>query len=53
VDPGAVVEASLRRAATDGDCDVVTTPREHAFLIPERGKLAFRTERPVFRFSDD
>jgi len=38
---------------TDGDCDVVTTPREHAFLIPERGKLAFRTERPVFRFSDD
>lgn len=37
---------------TDGACDVVTTPREHAFLIPERGKLAFRTERPVFRFSE-
>ena len=33
---------------TDGECDVLTINREHAFLIPEGKKLPFAPVGPVF-----
>ncbi len=36
---------------TDGECDMLTIKREHAFLIPERKRLPFEPKGPVFRLS--
>jgi predicted metal-dependent peptidase len=35
---------------TDGDCDSLQIPREHAFLMPEGASLPFQTRAPIFRF---
>lgn len=34
---------------TDGDCDVLRVRREHAYLMPERGRLPFTPRGEVFR----
>ncbi len=36
---------------TDGECDVLTVKRQHAFLIPENKRLPFVPVGPVFRLS--
>lgn len=36
---------------TDGACDTLHIPREHAFLLPEGARLSFQNRAPVFRFS--
>ncbi|MFP3986973.1 hypothetical protein U9R90_05605 [Streptomyces sp. E11-3] len=33
---------------TDGDCDVLRVRREHAFLLPQGGRLPFTARGPVF-----
>ena len=33
---------------TDGECDVLRVPREHAYLLSPGRKLPFRTSAPVF-----
>lgn len=33
---------------TDGDCDHLRVPREHAYLLPPGARLPFRTHAPVF-----
>jgi hypothetical protein len=35
---------------TDGVCDALQIPREHAFLLPEGAGLPFQTRAPIFRF---
>jgi predicted metal-dependent peptidase len=35
---------------TDGACDTLTIRREHAFLMPQGGRLPFRTSAPQFHF---
>jgi predicted metal-dependent peptidase len=35
---------------TDGACDPLRIPREHAFLLPEGAHLPFHTRAPIFRF---
>ena len=35
---------------TDGACDALQIPREHAFLLPEGARLPFATRAPIFRF---
>jgi predicted metal-dependent peptidase len=35
---------------TDGVCDTLQIPREHAFLLPEGASLPFITRAPMFRF---
>lgn len=34
---------------TDGECDVLRVPREHAYLMPASASLPFSTRAPVFR----
>ncbi|GAA1418554.1 vWA domain-containing protein [Catellatospora coxensis] len=34
---------------TDGECDVLRVRREHAYLMPERGRLPFTPRGEVFR----
>jgi hypothetical protein len=34
---------------TDGHCDVLRVRREHAYLIPQGGRLPFTPRGPVFR----
>lgn len=36
---------------TDGYCDSIRVPRDHAYLIPDGAVLPFRPAGPVFRFS--
>ncbi|MGF1612606.1 MAG: VWA-like domain-containing protein [Gammaproteobacteria bacterium] len=36
---------------TDGQCDVLTIRREHAFLMPEGARLPFKPRGPVFRMA--
>lgn len=36
---------------TDGECDVLRTRREHAFLLPERARLSFTPRGRVFRIA--
>ncbi len=36
---------------TDGDCDKLTIPRDHAFLLPEGKRLPFAPVGPVFRLA--
>jgi predicted metal-dependent peptidase len=36
---------------TDGACDTLYIPREHAFLLPEAASLPFQTRAPIFRLS--
>lgn len=33
---------------TDGECDLLRVPREHAYLLPAGKRLPFRTTAPVF-----
>lgn len=35
---------------TDGECDDLEVPREHAFLMPEGCRLPFFTRAPIFHF---
>jgi hypothetical protein len=35
---------------TDGACDTLQIPSEHAFLLPKGACLLFNTRTPVFRF---
>jgi hypothetical protein len=35
---------------TDGACDTLQIPREHAFLLPAGASLSFNTRAPIFRF---
>jgi hypothetical protein len=35
---------------TDGQCDVLTVRREHAFLVPAGMSLPFKAHGPVFGF---
>ena len=35
---------------TDGFCDTLTVQREHAYVMPEGGRLPFATRSPVFHF---
>jgi predicted metal-dependent peptidase len=35
---------------TDGECDYLTCRRDHAFLLPEGGRLPFDTRAPIFHF---
>ncbi|RRD49473.1 DUF2201 family putative metallopeptidase [Arachnia propionica] len=36
---------------TDGDCDVFTVPRDHAFLVPKGCQLPFRPKGDLFEMS--
>ncbi|MEL6978048.1 MAG: VWA-like domain-containing protein [Pseudomonadota bacterium] len=36
---------------TDGACDILHIEREHAFLLPEGGRLPFAPKGPVFRMA--
>ena len=33
---------------TDGQCDPLRVPREHAYLLPAGRRLPFRTTAPIF-----
>jgi predicted metal-dependent peptidase len=35
---------------TDGECDYLSCRRNHAFLLPEGGRLPFDTRAPIFHF---
>ena len=37
---------------TDGECDVLSVKREHAYLLPEGRRLPFPTRAPIFHFSE-
>jgi hypothetical protein len=38
---------------TDGACDMLDLHRDHAYLMPEGARLAFRTDAPRFAFERD
>lgn len=38
---------------TDGECDVLTIGRPHAFLMPQGARLPFATRAPRFAFETD
>ena len=49
-DPADFPDDALILIITDGDCDVLTVRRRHAYLVPAGLSLPFRPRGPVFGF---